>query len=129
MPLYSVTDAQGNVNCVFWDGTTPFSIPKGSVLSANPVTTCACTEPASASTIPFSAFWSRFTLAEQKLVWSALAKDVAASVTGGSIGGAWMQLVAASLVDLTASSVTALMAQLVTSGAITSLRSTAILTP
>lgn len=61
--MYALTDAQGVVNCVKWDGVTPYVAPAGSTITPKP--DCAPTPAAKSTTISTLAFWDRFTDGEK----------------------------------------------------------------
>jgi len=76
------------------------------------------------TTISSAAFQGRFTDAEQAAIWKAAAQDAT-----GAIGAGLTKGLTAGTVDLTSSVVKTWMDSLVTAGAITADRETAILTP
>jgi hypothetical protein len=78
--------------------------------------------PPKPTTISADAFFTRFTAPEQSAVWSAC-------VTNAPLGVALTNGLAAGSIDLTSSTVSTWMQGLVTAGAITQARMTAILTP
>lgn len=112
-------------NTIVWDGVTPYTPPAG--LTAVPQASATCTPPAAPAnptTITALAFFNRFTQAETQAIWKAAAAD-----TTGAIGAGLTNGLAAGTITLTDPIVQAWMNALVTAGAITSARETAILTP
>lgn len=123
---YSLTDDQGRVNCIEYDGSGRYVPPAGSVLSSQSAPNCSATPVyATPSTIlTANAFRQRFTDAELAASWAAASRDAT-----GAIGAGLTKGLTADQVDLTDPSLAAWMGLLVQAGAVTSDRAAQILAP
>lgn len=111
------------LNRILWDGRTPFSAPPGELVTPDDGRAIYAPKVPHPTTILSIAFLDRFTAAEQGAVQQAAAAAPTTLGVGLTTG------LAAGTIDLTSPTLKTWMDGLVSAGAITAARETAIVTP